>query len=805
MDKGIEKHDITRPQKAEKAEGRPGKKPTWSSGAKTLVGTAASSRSRIWYTVGLGTLNEIYFPDVDQANTRSVRFLVSDGKEFFSDEAWDAEHTVTWTAPGVPGCRIESRSRTGRYTLVKEIVTDPVRDTLMLRVTFTPAAPTPMLKLYLFVDPQMGDKGAGNDGWAGKYLGLTMLFAERDRTSMAVAFDPPALRMSAGYSGESDGCTMLAKFAPLPEANLAADGNIGLTGEIDYRKNGGTFTVAIACGSEPAGAAQQARAGILQIFSKTQALFLEHWQEQQAQFASIADLSGADLDMYRVSTAVLETHQSKRFPGAFIASLSLPWGFARGDQDTGGYHVLWPRDMVETAMGKLASGDARAARSTLFYLACTQQENGGWSQNMWLDGTEHWGAIQMDGMALPILLADKLRHENALDGYDPSTMVFGAACFLLRHGPVSQQGRWEATAGYSVYTVATEVAALLAAADLLDACGRHADGTFLRETADAWNDVIDELLYASGTPLAKQHGVSGYYMRVSPPKVIEEQEVGHLQIEMPNLPLFHRHQKAIDIISPDALALVRFGLRAADDPRILETVTILDATLKRDTATGPVWVRSTKDGYGEKADGSSFEKTGIGRGWPLLAGERGHYEIAAGNHEYALELLRTMSRQTSQCGMIPEQVWDAPDIPEHMLYNGHPAGSGMPLVWAHSEYIKLLLSLHTGAIWDLPTQTVVRYISSRHPADFQIWTASQRRGWLDSGKHLRIDLDYAAQIHWNAGGADGTVLTRDTGFRLHTATLPVADLPAGTRIVAKIVPAAENPEAKEDHALVLIR
>ena len=801
MDKGIEKHDITRPSNKQEAHGHPGDKPTWSSGAKTLVGTAASARSRIWYTIGLGTLNEIYFPDVDQANTRSVRFLVTDGKHFFSDEAWDAEHTVTWTAPGVPGCRIETRSRTGQYTITKEIVTDPVRDTLILRATFTPAEPTQGLKLYLFADPQMGDRGAGNDGWSGQYLGLTMLFAQRDRTAMAMAFDPPALKMSAGYSGVSDGRTMLAKFEPLPESNIASKGNIGLTAEIAY-KAGETFTIAISCGTDPAAAAQQARAGILEVFRKTESLFIEHWNEQQAQYAEIADLSGAALNMYRVSTAVLESHQSKRFPGAFIASLSLPWGFARGDKDIGGYHVLWPRDMVETAMGKLCSGDARAARSTLFYLACTQQANGGWSQNMWLDGTEHWGAIQMDGMALPILLADKIRQEDSLDGYDPSPMVHGATRFLLRHGPVSQQGRWEATAGYSVYTVATEIAALLAAADLLEAFGKDTDCKFLRDTADAWNDAVDELLYVAGTPLAKEHGVTGYYMRVTPPKIIEEQEVGHLKIEMPNLPIFHKHQKAIDIVSPDALALVRFGLRAADDPRIVDTIKVLDATLKRDTATGPVWVRSSMDGYGEKADGSPFKKTGIGRGWPLLAGERGHYEIAAGNHSYALELLKTMSRQTSQCGMIPEQIWDTPDIPEHMLYNGHPAGSGMPLVWAHSEYIKLLRSLHAGAIWDLPTQTVARYIRSKHPAGFQIWTSKQRRGWLDAGKNLRIDLDHPAVIRWTAGEACGTISTHDTGFGLHTANLPTATLDSETSLTVSVTSVNGSSESKVDHFTV---
>ena len=784
MDKGIEKHDGTLPREVRKADGRPGAKPYWSSGAKTLVGTAASSRSRIWFTIGNGTLNEIYFPDVDQANTRSVRFLVTDGQAFFSDEQSDSEHKVEGIEPGVPGCHIESRCKAGRYVIVKDIVSDPFRDTLLIRVSFHVSEPADNLQLYLFAEPNMGDRGADNTAWVGHYKGSSMLLATRANTCMAIACQPAFLRASCGYMGASDGCSELSKFKGLPDANLAVKGNVAVTGEIDWKRPAGTFTVSIAYGSHPAEAAQQARAGILQNFDEVRDLFLREWTELQAKYSDIADLSGHTLDMYRVSTAVLETHQSKRFPGGFIASLSMPWGFDRSDKDIGGYHVLWPRDLAETAMGKLASGDARSARSALFYLSCTQDENGKWSQNMWLDGTMHWGAIQMDGMALPILLADKMRQEDALDGYDPGPMVHAAAGFLLRHGMVSQQGRWEATAGYSVYTVATEIAALLAAAEFANPAG----AAFLRNTADAWYDSIDELLYAEGTPLAHEHGVGGYYMRATPPGMIEAREVGHLRIKMPNHPFGARHRKAIDIVSPDALALVRFGVRRADDPRIVNTVKLIDATLKRQTTTGPGWIRSTYDGYGEKADGSPFKKTGIGRLWPLLAGERAHYEIALGNRDYALELLRTMSRQTSAGGMIPEQVWDAGDIPQRLLFNGHPTGSGMPLVWAHSEYIKLLRSLHSDAVWDMPSQTVDRYLKSGRTADFQIWTTNQRRAWLAPGKNLRVDLSGPANVHWTADGKSNMVPTNDTGFGLHSALLCLPAFRADTEIAVKVTP-----------------
>ena len=571
---------------------------------------------------------------------------------------------------------------------------------------------------------------------------------------------------------------------------------MALTAEIDYKAHEGTFVVSIAGGGEPAEAAQQARAGLEQEFDKVKERFLQEWREEQGRYMDVPDLSGEALDMYRVSTAVLETHQSKRFSGAFVASLSMPWGFDRSDKDIGGYHVLWPRDLVETAMGKLASGDARSARSALFYLRCTQEGSGGWSQNMWLDGTPHWGAIQMDGIALPVLLADQLRQENALDGYDPLPMIRGAVRFLLKHGPVTQQGRWEALSGYSPYTMATEVAALLAAADFLELAGDQGHAAFLRDTADAWNSAIDEFTYVQGTALAKECGVPGYYVRIMPRERVQRKNADHLMLVMPNRPLGSKHQVAAEITSPDALALVRFGLRSADDPRILETIKVVDATLKRETRTGAVWIRSTKDGYGEKADGRPFKKHGIGRGWPLLAGERGHYEIATGNHDRALELLKTMARQTSPAGMIPEQVWDAPDIPERFLFNGHPAGSGMPLVWAHAEYIKLLRSLHLGKIWDLPPQPVQRYQVEKRTASFQIWTPTQRRAWLDAGKDLRIDLPQPATVQYGTGRDRQTLRTQDSGLGLHYVMIPANALEAKSSLGVTVKPDQATDEFK---------
>ncbi|MGI8959195.1 MAG: hypothetical protein ACR2IV_05435 [Bryobacteraceae bacterium] len=363
--------NASRPGKANYADGKPGLDPVWSSGAKTIVGTAACEQSRVWYTVGNGVLNEIYFPDIDQANTRSVRFLVSDGEQFFSDEEWDAEHRVEWLEEGAPACRIRSRCRSGRYILEKEIFSHPVRNVLIVRARFCPSIGESALKLYLVVEPHICGQGGENEGWISQYKGEPMMFAQRDRTCMAVALAPPILHATCGYAGKSDGYASLSMHRPLPESNTAPCGNVALTAEVNYAPTEGVFAACIGFGSNPAEAAQQARAGTIEDLDKACSLFKQQWKQKQEEYDDIADISEHALNIYRVSTAVLETHQSKRFAGGFIASLSTPWGFDRSDGD-GGYHVLWPRDMVETAMGKLACGDARAARATLFYLACTQ-------------------------------------------------------------------------------------------------------------------------------------------------------------------------------------------------------------------------------------------------------------------------------------------------------------------------------------------------------------------------------------------------------------------------------------------------
>ena len=308
---------------------------------------------------------------------------------------------------------------------------------------------------------------------------------------------------------------------------------------------------------------------------------------------------------------------------------------------------------------------------------------------------------------------------------------------------------------------------------------------YLRETADAWNAAIEGLIYVANTDLARQVGVDGYYVRFAKPDQMEATAPAAGSVDLKNHAAGQERMAVADIISPDALCLVRFGLRAADDPRIVNTVRVIDNTLKVDTSHGPCWHRYSNDGYGEHADGSPYDGTGIGRAWPLLTGERAHYELAAGRKDEAERLLGVMESFANESGFLPEQVWDTQDIPERELYLGRPSGSAMPLVWAHAEYVKLRRSLHDGQVFDTPPQPVQRYLLEKTGSSHMFWRLDQKRRSLSTGKVLRLEVLAAAVVHWSTDdwGTTQDTPTRDTGLGIHMVDLPTEKLAAGAAVV----------------------
>ncbi|MEZ5565415.1 MAG: glucan 1,4-alpha-glucosidase [Gammaproteobacteria bacterium] len=768
------------------APGAPGNESRWTSSAKSGVGTSVTAQGPVWFTLSHGIVNEVYYPRLDQANIRDLGFIVTDGRNFFSEEKRHASPKIEPVASGVPAYRLVNSCVNGRYRLHKTICTDPRRPCLLQHVRFEALSGTLAdYQLYALLAPHLANHGAGNDGWLGEHKGWPMLFAQRDGTALALACSVPWRAATCGYVGRTDGWQDLHAHKRLTGFYTdARAGNIALTGEIDLARCQGEFVLVLAFGSNAAEAGQRALASLIDPFESLLDDYVAGWQDFQKHCLSLSAPDDDQPDLYRTSTAVLKTHLSDYFVGGMIASLSVPWGFSKGDNDLGGYHLVWPRDQVESAGALLASGNTAEALDVLRYLLSTQEADGHWPQNMWLDGSPYWNGIQLDEAAFPVLLADALRRGDGLDGVDVWPVVRRAAGFVARNGPVTLQDRWEEDGGYSPFTLAVVVAGLLAAADFATRAGEESVATYLRETADMWNSQIESWTYVSGTPLARKIGVDGYYIRIAPPETADAASPAQGFVPIKNRPPGASELPMTQLISPDALALVRFGLRAADDPRIVNTVKVIDALLKTETSTGPVWHRYNDDGYGEHEDGSPFDGTGTGRGWPLLGGERAHYELAAGRPEEANRLRKVMEAQAGPGDFFPEQVWDAADIPERELTNGQPSGSAMPLVWAHAEYIKLLRSLKDGRVFDLPPQTVERYQTRNHGSPHTSWRFTHKSRVLPSGKLLRIETLAAARVRWSVDNWT-TIMnseTRDTGLGIHVVDLPTSKLQVGSNV-----------------------
>jgi len=771
------------------APGWPGIPARWTSSAKNGLGTALGAASRVWFTLSHGILDEVYYPRVDSACTRDLGLIVTDGASYVSEEKRHVQSAVTQISPGTPAFHLRNTSLDGRYLIEKDIVADPSADVVLQRVRFTAMqGALTDYRLYALLAPHLANRGAGNTAWVGDYKGVPVLYARRLGSAVALACSVPWLSRSVGFVGHSDGWQQLQASGRIVEAyQRAVNGNVAMIGEVDLSA-GGTFVLSLGFGSRGAEAAQRAVNSLVTGFDEVAADYISAWERWQRGRLAPPCPDPAVRALVEFSAAVLRIHESKTFRGGVIASLSIPWGFNKGDDDLGGYHVVWPRDLVEAAGGFLAVGALADARRVLRFLLVTQEADGHWAQNMWLDGSPYWHGIQMDETALPILLVDLADRAGALRPGERARywpMVRRAAAFIVRNGPVSMQDRWEEDPGYSPFTLAAEIAALLAAADDADTNGEATVASYLRETADVWQASIDDWMYVTDTDLARASGVDGYYVRVSEADQADAASPKDGFVPIKNRPPSANVMRADAVVSPDALALVRFGLRKANDPRIANTVKVIDALLKFDTPRGPAWRRYNGDGYGEHEDGSPFDGIGVGRLWPLLTGERAHYELARGDSAEAERLAGAMHAFAGESQLLPEQVWDSADIPERELFAGGATGSARPLVWAHAEFIKLRRSLADGSVFDRPPQTMARYVTQAPPpVPFAVWRFNNKIRSMKAGTVLRVETLAPSLVHV---GVDGwleiqDIRSVDTGLGVWVADIDTSTMPGRRQI-----------------------
>lgn len=393
------------------------------------------------------------------------------------------------------------------------------------------------------------------------------------------------------------------------------------------------------------------------------------------------------------------------------------------------------------------------------YLAATQMPDGHWTQNFYPDGRAYWSGIQLDEVGFPILLAAKLRELGTQESPRVAAMVRRAASYLVRAGPVSPQDRWEENPGASPFTLAVTVAALVAAGSYwLDGAQR----AYIHALADCWNERIEEWTYVEETDLARAHGVEGYYVRIGPPP-----GVGGLRGRVQVANRGGETVAASALVGLDFFYLARLGLRCPEDPRLVSTRVIADALLRVETPNGPAYHLYEQDCYGEHADGSPFDGSGIGRAWPLLTGERGHGALLEGDDPQPY--LEAMTRMTGPGGLMPEQVWDSDPIPARFLYPGKPTGSAMPLVWAHAEYLKLLLAGESRAPIERLAAVTERYPLGPPEARTWFWRTETPIERLPAGRALVVEYTEPFALHFGFDGWQEIAERRSDplGFGMH--------------------------------------
>ncbi|HEV7924866.1 MAG TPA: glycoside hydrolase family 15 protein [Verrucomicrobiae bacterium] len=762
-----------------KAFGAPGIEPRWTSSAKEGVGTAYHTSCRLWFTLSHGIVNEIYYPRVDQPNTRDFQFLITDGETFCHEEKRDLHHVVEYPERDCLLYRLTNSEPNGRYKLIKHVLTDPHRSVLLIhtKLEVMDESLREKLRLYALLAPY----GASNSGQCFEIGDVKAIRAQRENVYLVLACSSGFSRRSVGYVGASDGWQdLMDNFKMDWEFGAAEKGNIALTGEITLAGSD-EFTVAIACGGTCQSTATKALQTLAEPFESHRQAYVRQWQRAvvNPKFDFSEDTSDRG-GIYRLSRCVLLAHEDKDYQGALVASMSIPWGETKSDGDRGGYHLVWTRDLVQSATALLATGQVSTPLRALIWLATIQKPDGSFPQNSWLDGTAYWSGLQLDEIAAPILLAWRLwKRGHATGLFDPKYMILRAAAYLILQGPVTGQDRWEENAGYSPSTLATVIAGLVCAADGAREKGKSDLSDFILVYADWLAAHLEEWTVTSSGEMVEEK--PRHYIRINPTdpgSPDPHADPNSTMIQIANGGGLH---PARNVVGGDFLHLVRLGIRSPRDPIVLDSIEVLDRVVKHDLPQGPGWRRYNHDGYGQKDDGSAFDGSGVGRCWPILTGERGHYELAAGRD--ARPFIKAMEEFSNMGGMITEQLWDADDLPDGRMRRGCPTGAAMPLCWSHAEYVSLVRSHHDGVCFDRVEPAFQRYVAKPVESRHEIWSFRHQLRRISRGKILRIILAAEATIVWTTDGwahTSRSVSAHERELNLWFADFPSGEWPAGS-------------------------
>jgi glucoamylase len=698
---------------ARRAPGGPGATAVWTEADKDGFGTATTLSSKVWHTLDDGRLTEVYYPDLGTPSVRDLQFIVSDGTTFAERETDATDHRVELVDPKSLTYRQVNTAKSGRYRITKTYVEDPARSSLLMDVKFESLTGT-ALRLYALYDPSLANDGMNDSGTTS---GTTLLASDGTAAS-ALAAAPAFTRTSNGYLGTSDGWTDLRSdftmdwtYESAPRGNVVQTAQTGLTGLSGSQQ----LTLALGFGGSTSAASAAAGASLSAGFAAASSSYAAGWHAYLGGLKPEPTRASTSGPTYDVSVMTLAAHEDKTYRGGYIASPTMPWVWGTGlENPSGAYHLVWARDLYEIATALSAAGDGAGANRAVDYLFFTQQKpDGSFPQNSTVDGTPHWGNLQLDEVAFPIVLAWQLgRTEGSLY----REHIKKAADFIVAfpNAPFTPQERWENQSGYSPATIASEIAGLICAADIARKNGDAASAARYERTADDWQKRVDGWTATQNGPYSPRP----YYLRLTKDGRPNSGTAYNIGDSGPTVD----QRKVVD---PSYLELVRLGVKAADDPVIANTVSVVDQQLAAGQTSGRYfWHRFNFDGYGETKDGSPWDigfpanptevwanNTTIGRNWPIFGGERGEYELLTGNSSGAQARLGHMATAGNDGYMIPEQVW-APDFPpagrtEFPL--GEGTFSATPLAWSHAQFVRLAWSIQAGRPVEQPSIVACRY------------------------------------------------------------------------------------------------
>jgi glucoamylase len=688
------------------APGAPGSSEPWTQADKDGFGTSATPQSKVWHTLDDGALTEVYYPDLGTPAVRDLQFVVSDGATYSEREREDATHSTVLADPR--SLTYRQVNSTPRWRLTKTYATDPARDALVIDVRFE-SLTSKKLDLHALFDPALSN---GGDDDSGSTSG-DALVAQDAKAGSALVASPGFTRTSSGYLGTSDGWTDLASdhrmdwaYTDAPNGNVVQTGKTALDGVKEQH-----MTLVLGFGGTGAAALSTARAALSGGYDQAAASYASGWHAYLDSLKPRPASAGAIATDYDVSVMTLAASEDKTYRGGYIASPSMPWVWASTaiENPSGAYHLVWSRDLYEIATALLAAGDRAGADRALTYLFERQQlPDGCFPQNSTVDGAAHWGNLQLDEVAFPIVLAWQL---GRTDATTYSHVKRAAAC-ILANGPHTPQERWENQDGWSPATIAAEISGLVTGADIARANGDNGSASRWEAKADQWQAKVDSWTYTTSGPYG-----SGYYLRLTKdanPNAGTTYSIGD------SGPSAVDQRKVVD---PSYLELVRLGVKRADDSHIRSTLPVVDRQLGVDTPSGTFWHRFDFDGYGEQKDGSPWNfgfpsnptenwanNVTIGRIWPIFAGERGEYEVAAGDRSAAQGRLASMAAAAGPGHMISEQVWDQfPPSGSAGFPKGQATLSASPLAWSHAQLVRLAWSIDAGRPIEQPRIVACRY------------------------------------------------------------------------------------------------